>query len=139
MPKTNDNTGATAAGFSGIVEHAAPINDGRKLSELDPELNLDGTLIKGEHPDHPAGEEREYVPAPGAPEPIERDDEADDETGQPVDESVGERNDKQGVSAEHGVPAVRPEAEKEESSPGINSRTSSAKTSTTPGKTNKNR
>lgn len=51
MPKTNDNTGATAAGMSGIVEHGAPLNDGRTLSELDPEVNLDGTLIDGEHPD----------------------------------------------------------------------------------------
>lgn len=54
MPKTNDNTGATAAGMTGIVEHGAPLNDGRRLSELDPELNLDGTFIDGEHPDHPA-------------------------------------------------------------------------------------
>lgn len=51
MPKTNDNTGATAEGLTGIVEHGAPINDGRVLSELDPEVNLDGTLIEGEHPD----------------------------------------------------------------------------------------
>lgn len=69
MPKTNDG-GSTAAGSTGIVEHGAPLPDGRLLSELDPERNLDGTLIEGEHPDHEDGEEREAI-APTDPRPID--------------------------------------------------------------------
>lgn len=93
MPKTNDNGGATAAGMTGIVEHGAPINDGRKFSELDPELNLDGTLVEGDHPDHPAGEERETVSVSDA-RPQDRD------FGDEVDEDQAKRGDKDtGVSA----------------------------------------
>jgi len=51
MPKTNNTIGATYAGFDGVVEHAAPLADGRTLSELNPEKTLDGELIEGEHPD----------------------------------------------------------------------------------------
>jgi len=69
MPKTNDG-GATYAGTTGVVEHGAPLPDGRTLSELDPERNLDGTLIEGEHPDHADGEEREVV-VPTDPQPID--------------------------------------------------------------------
>lgn len=113
MPKTNDQTGATAAGFSGIVEHGAPIDNGTKFSELDPELNLDGTLIEGEHPDHPAGGKRDHVAPTGAPEPVEY--EPDGEVEEPAE-----------------TPDT---AEKEEeSSPGISSRTSTAKTAPTRGK-----
>lgn len=61
MPKTNDQTGATYAGNEGVVEHGAPIEGGRILSELDPERNLDGTLIEGDHPDHADGEERDFA------------------------------------------------------------------------------
>jgi len=61
MPKTNDATGATYAGNEGVVQHGAPIEGGRIYSELDPERNLDGTLIDGDHPDHADGEERDYV------------------------------------------------------------------------------
>ena len=56
MPKTNDATGATYAGYTGIVEHAGGAASTRQpagLSELDPEKKLDGTLHEGEHPDHP--------------------------------------------------------------------------------------
>lgn len=82
MPKTNDATGASAAGMQGIVQHGAPINDGRILSELDPELNLDGTLIEGDHPDHADGEERDVAGvATTDPEP------------QPVDEPVEDEDD----------------------------------------------
>lgn len=52
MPKTNNVTGATYAGHEGIVEHAAPLDDGRTLSELNPEKTFDGELIEGEHPDY---------------------------------------------------------------------------------------
>src|SRR3954470_18563583 len=70
MPKTNDNTGATAAGFTGIVEHAAPLADGRKFSELDPERNLDGSLIAGEHADEQVHEQEQHSPGE-APAPLE--------------------------------------------------------------------
>lgn len=120
MPKTNQG-GATAAGFSGIVEHGAPLADGRTLSELDPERNLDGTLIEGEHPDHPKGEQRETFPVATEPQPIEHpDEETDDGAGEPAEK-----------------PAT--EEKEEKSSPGINSRTSSAKTSPTLGKTSNRR
>jgi hypothetical protein len=84
MPKTNDQTGASYAGFSGVVEHGAPLDDGRVLSELDPERNLDGTLIEGDHPDHADGEERTVTQsdAPLEPQPIE---------AQPVDEPKEEQ------------------------------------------------
>ena len=86
MPKTNDNTGATYAGNQGIVEHGAPIEGGRVLSELDPELNLDGTLIEGEHPDHPKGEQREHVsPSDPEPQPVDA----------PADEDDAKRDGKQ--------------------------------------------
>lgn len=42
MPKTNDQTGATYAGSDDVVSHA----DGR-LSQLNPEKNLDGEYIEG--------------------------------------------------------------------------------------------
>lgn len=74
MPKTNDNTGATYAGNEGVVQHGAPIEGGRILSELDPEKNLDGTLIDGEHPDREEGEERDFAYTTD-PRPIERDEE----------------------------------------------------------------
>lgn len=141
MPKTNDQTGATAAGFSGIVEHAAPIDNGTKLSELDPELNLDGTLIDGEHPDHPAGESRDFVAPTGAPEAIERGDgESDTEP-----DGGQERERPAPAPAEPGRtgpvtdPAKRDESgEKKEETPsvGINSRTSTAKTTHSRGKNN---
>lgn len=79
MPKTNDATGATYAGNEGIVEHGAPIEGGRVLSELDPERNLDGTLIEGDHPDHADGEERDYV-ATSDPRPLPDDAHSDDDT-----------------------------------------------------------
>ena len=44
MPKTNQG-GATYVGATGVVEHGAPLADGRLLSELDPERNLDGSLM----------------------------------------------------------------------------------------------
>jgi hypothetical protein len=116
VPKTNDNTGATAAGMTGIVEHGAPLNDGRVLSELDPERNLDGTLIEGEHPDHPNGEERE-VPATSDPRPIER---PDDEPA--ADDTDGDE-----------TPERAPERE-EESSPGFSSAASTKKTVSTSGR-----
>lgn len=75
MPKTNDGGGATYAGFTGVVEHA----DGR-LSELDPERNLDGTLVEGEHPDHAEGEEREGAFAdPTGVRPIETEEQTEEE------------------------------------------------------------
>lgn len=69
MPKTNDQTGATYAGNEGVVEHGAPIEGGRILSEIDPERNLDGSLIEGDHPDHQEPEVREFV-SPTDPRPI---------------------------------------------------------------------
>lgn len=80
MPKTNDQTGATYAGNEGVVEHGAPIEGGRILSELDPERNLDGTLIEGDHPDHADGEERDYVATTDPrPLPDAAEDRAEDE------------------------------------------------------------
>jgi hypothetical protein len=94
MPKTNQG-GATYAGTKGVVQHGAPLADGRVLSELDPERNLDGTLIDGEHPDREDGEEREVV-APTAPQPLEQpgddgDSDVSRETPQPVDAPADER------------------------------------------------
>lgn len=108
MPKTNDNSGATAAGMTGIVEHGAPINDGRVLSELDPERNLDGTLIEGEHPDHADGEKREAVTTTD-PRPIESN-EDDEETPE------------------------RAPGREEETSPGSNSEASNRKIASTSGR-----
>lgn len=47
MPKTNDNTGATYAGYEGVVEHAGGPGSTRPggLSELDPSRNLDGSVV----------------------------------------------------------------------------------------------
>jgi hypothetical protein len=105
MAKTNDG-GATAAGMSGIVEHGAPLPDGRVFSELDPELNLDGTLIKGEHPDHAKAQKRN-VAVLGATDPVP----------QPVDETDPEKT---------------PETEQEEeTSPGGSSKASSKRTANT--------
>lgn len=87
MPKTNDATGASYAGFTGVVEHGAPLQDGRTLSELDPERNLDGTLIEGEHPGRAKGEAREVSQsdAPLEPQPVDQpagdQPEPDDHTG----------------------------------------------------------
>jgi hypothetical protein len=83
MPKANHG-GATAAGMEGIVEHGAPLADGRVLSELDPERNLDGSLIEGEHPDREEVDEpRETTPLsdprPLPDEPAKRDDRGEDE------------------------------------------------------------
>src|SRR3954469_15254564 len=86
MPKTNDQTGATYVGNEGVVQHGAPIEGGRVLSELDPERNLDGTLIEGDHPDHEDGEERDYV-ATSDPRPLP------DESGEDADDA--KRDDKQ--------------------------------------------
>src|SRR3954468_10389689 len=79
MPKTNDATGATYAGNEGVVQHGAPIEGGRIFSELDPERNLDGTLIEGEHPDHEDGEERDYVTTTD-PRPLPDDSDRDEDT-----------------------------------------------------------
>lgn len=51
MPKTNDQSGATYAGTEGIVEHGATLNNGSKFSQVDPERDLAGNAIPGEHPD----------------------------------------------------------------------------------------
>ena len=53
MPKTNDATGATYAGYRGVVEHAGGAGSTRPggMSEVSPERNLDGSLIEGDHPD----------------------------------------------------------------------------------------
>lgn len=56
MPKTNDETGASYEGHEGVVSHA----DGR-LSEVNPERNLDGSLIDGDHPNVEAVERDEPV------------------------------------------------------------------------------
>lgn len=91
MPKTNDATGATYAGYEGVVEHAGGFGSTRPggLSEVHPEKNLDGTLIDGEHPDidEDGVEERETAdlradsteirPADQA----KREDDSEDDTG----------------------------------------------------------
>lgn len=86
MPKTNDQTGATYAGMTGVVEHGAPLSDGRTLSELDPERELYGELIEGEHPNHPDGEKRDVTQAdaPADIEPIQPREDTSDEA--PVEE-----------------------------------------------------
>lgn len=60
MPKTNDATGATYAGYRGVVEHAGGAGSTRPggMSEVNPELNLDGSLIEGDHPDMEADAEQ---------------------------------------------------------------------------------
>lgn len=122
MPKTNDNTGATAAGMTGIVEHGAPLNDGRRLSELDPELNLDGTFIDGEHPDHPAvtddikarqnADPNSIDFTPGEPRPIVDPDANDDSVRTDESEQTSDETPKR----------------EEESSPGYSSPASPKKT-----------
>jgi hypothetical protein len=88
MPKTNDGGGATYAGYTGVVEHAGGIASTRPggLSELDPEKNLDGTLIEGDHPDHPDADKSEEelhregaVADPTGVAPIEREEEPEHE------------------------------------------------------------
>lgn len=54
MPKTSHGGGATAAGMEGVVVDARD-----RRWELDPERNLDGTLVEGEHPDHENGDDSE--------------------------------------------------------------------------------
>ena len=119
MPKTNNQTGATHAGAEGIVEHGAPLADGRTLSEVNPERALDGTLIPGEHPD--------------APENADRTD-----TGRSdADRSEGESDpDHQGAATPAGVKAAKDENGKdgEQSSLGISSSASNVKTSNSSGK-----
>jgi hypothetical protein len=103
MPKTNDQTGASYAGFSGVVEHGAPLDDGRVLSELDPELHLDGTLIEGEHPDHADAEERTVTQSDAPLEPQRTDQPKGDEP-EPDDHSGDER-----PESEETAPTVYPE------------------------------
>lgn len=74
MPKTNDYSGATYAGSQGVVEHGAPLADGRRLSELDPERHLDGTLVEGDHPDAEDRDARETAdlgPTDPEPQPVD--------------------------------------------------------------------
>lgn len=49
MPKTNDNSGATYAGYEGIVEHAGGAGSTRPggLSQVHPSLELDGSVVEG--------------------------------------------------------------------------------------------
>lgn len=49
MPKTNDASGATYAGYEGVVEHAGGAGSTRPggLSELNPLKNLDGDDNEG--------------------------------------------------------------------------------------------
>lgn len=104
MPKTNHG-GATAAGMTGVVEHGAPLADGRTKSELDPERNLDGTLIEGEHPDHADGEERETTNIPVTdPEPQPVDTPTEDE---PAERTSNERTPTEDAGAAKPIKAAR--------------------------------
>jgi hypothetical protein len=50
MPKTNDATGATYAGYEGVVEHAGGRGASSRpggLSQLDPSREVDGKLTEG--------------------------------------------------------------------------------------------
>lgn len=64
MPKTNDATGATYAGFEGVVEHAGGFGSTRPggLSQLDPNREVDGSVVEGFE-----SEEREIEDRQGAP------------------------------------------------------------------------
>ena len=148
MPKANHG-GATAAGMTGIVEHGAPLADGRTLSELDPELNLDGTLIEGEHPDHPKAEEREegtvHAGPDTLPRPIEdpapeadEDDESDEDSGSDSSDKPAEVDDSR--SDVRSAPAKTPAKEEEGVPfPGSSSATLSKSTASTRGTSGKRR
>lgn len=64
MPKTNDATGATYAGYEGVVEHAGGFGSTRPggLSQLDPSREVDGSVTEGFE-----SEEREIEDRQGAP------------------------------------------------------------------------
>lgn len=131
MPKTNDAAGATYAGHTGIVEHAGGYSSTRPggLSELDPEKNLDGTLIEGDHPDHPDKDKSEddlkregAVADPTGVAPIQRSEGNEDEQEHAADPA--KREEEEGN--------VQPEEEKEESSsPGNSSLTPTPSTEST--------
>lgn len=104
MPKTNDATGATYQGVQGVVQAATG-----RLDEVDPSLNLDGTVKDGyesdERPDlGQDGEEREVLTADDDLSTVK-----DEPTDQPAPPSDTEKD----------------AAGREQSSPGNSSRTSS--------------
>lgn len=145
MPKINSSTGATAEGMTGIVEHGAPLNDGRTLSELDPERNLDGTLVPGEHPDadrylDDVEHERSGV-AVTDPEPrrLESDEDRAERERREAEQGEsgenGKRDEKSGVTPLD-VKAAKSENGKdgEDVSAGGSSAASQPKTATSPGK-----
>lgn len=153
MPKANYG-GATAAGMTGIVEHGAPLADGRTLSELDPELNLDGTLIEGEHPDHPKAEEREEGTVHAGPDTLPRpiDDpyevvhDDDDSNEKPTDSEDKPKSDEKPAEADdsrsdvRSAPAKTPAKEEEGVPfPGSSSATLSKSTASTRGTSSKRR
>lgn len=72
MPKTNDATGATYAGYEGVVEHAGGAGSTRPggLSELNPTKDLDGEDIEGLEVESEEGDgtdATEVTQAEGAP------------------------------------------------------------------------
>lgn len=68
MPKTNDATGATYEGHEGIVEHAGGRGSTRPggLSEVDPNRELDGSVVEGYESEDREIEDREGA-APAEP------------------------------------------------------------------------
>ena len=116
MPKTNDATGATYEGHEGIVEHAGGRGSTRLggLSEVDPNRELDGSVIEGYESEDRDLEEREGG-APAEPRLLP---EEPERRSEPL-ESTEEK------------PASGPEEREVKSSPGSNSgasRSNSAKT-----------
>lgn len=65
MPKTNDATGATYAGYEGVVEHAGGFGSTRPggLSQLDPSREVDGSVTEGFESEEREIEDREGAPA----------------------------------------------------------------------------
>ncbi len=116
MPKTNDPGGATYFGYEGVVEHAGGRGSTRPggLSELDPNLNVDGTVVDGfESEDRDLkGEEREDVrPDPRGVAPAgsgqEQEQESDESLARRESDDAGAGTSEGGGSSSDGSSSVR--------------------------------
>ena len=135
MPKTNDATGATYAGHTGVVEHAGGYSSTRPggLSELDPEKALDGTLLEGDHPDHPDKDKSE--------DELKHEGAVADPTGvRPIEPAGAEDNDHAPDPAKRGEEEGNVPAEEEaQPSPGNSSETPKSSTRSTSAKSGQSR
>lgn len=96
MPKTNDATGATYAGYEGVVEHAGGFGSTRPggLSQLDPNREVDGSVVEGFESEEREIEDREGAVGADFAEvhPIKDSDRSEDEDRERQDSDAGRRD-----------------------------------------------